>query len=91
MESISSCNSAKKQVVKYVESKYSGLNNSLLESYQLSDASCKSMNLKIEANVVYKDRKPISFEKAYAKKTVRKKLIESKEKPHGFVRPFSNH
>jgi len=43
------------------------------------------------ANVIYKDKKPISFEKAYLKSNVKLELMGEKEHSHGFVKPFSRH
>lgn len=39
--------------------------------------------------IIFKKKKPIAFEKAYKKKSVKSKLIGLKERTHGFVTPFS--
>lgn len=41
--------------------------------------------------IIYKDKRPISFENAYKKKSVKEELKGEREHLHGLVRPFSIH
>ena len=62
-------------MVKYVKENYGGVRDSLLESFYLSEKAVKAMDLEVNRNIIYKDKRAIAFEKAYQIKKIKKELI----------------
>ena len=62
-------------MVKYVKENYGGVRDSLLESFYLSEKAVKAMDLEVNRNIIYKDKRAITFEKAYQIKKIKKELI----------------
>lgn len=47
-----------------------GMRDSLMESYCLDENEIINRQLEVNKMIIYKDKKPISFENAYKKKSV---------------------
>ena len=56
--------------IQYLESACIGVRDSLMESYCLEESEIRNRQLEPNKMIIYKDKKPISFEAAFKKKKV---------------------